>query len=327
MDAHGDAHNFDSALQAAGLFPLNASGVETLQINMGRVCNQSCAHCHVEAGPLRTEMISRTTLEKCLEIVAEHGIKTVDLTGGSPEMNLNFRWFVAECRRLAVHVVVRTNLTIMLEAGYEDIPQMLGTNQVELMASLPCYTQSNVDKQRGGRVFERSIKVLSDLNSLGYGKPGSGLILNLIYNPGGPFLPGDQQSLENDYRSQLGEQFGIAFNSLFTITNLPIGRFGNTLLAQGEFAKYMALLVDSFNPRSVEQVMCRKLISVGWDGSLYDCDFNQVLRMRCDHGAPGHISEFDIEKLRSRRIVTGRHCFGCAAGAGSSCYGALTSAP
>jgi radical SAM/Cys-rich protein len=326
-DAHGEPKDFDSILKNAGIFPLKACGLETLQINMGRVCNQSCTHCHVEAGPQRTEMISGAILEKCLKIVDEHGIETVDLTGGSPEMNPNFRWFVTECARRSVRLVVRTNLTIMLETGYEDVPELLRANRVELMASLPCYTQSNVDKQRGGRVFERSIKALGTLNALGYGKPGSGLILNLVYNPGGPSLPGDQQSLENDYRKQLGDQFGIVFNSLFTIANLPIGRFGKRLRAEGQFDEYMTLLTDAFNPRSVERVMCRKLLSVGWDGSLYDCDFNQVLLMRCDHGAPDHIENFDAETLRNRRIATGRHCFGCTAGSGSSCYGALTGTP
>jgi radical SAM/Cys-rich protein len=321
--AHAAFKDFDSALRESSMFPLRSAGVEMLQINMGKLCNQMCSHCHVEAGPSRSEIISRENLEKCLGILAENGIENVELTGGAPEMNPNFAWFIGECRARDLRIVVRSNLTIMLEPGYENVPDVLRSNGVEIVASLPCYTRENVERQRGVGVFDKSIKALKSLNGLGYGKSGTGLILKLVYNPGGAFLPGSQEALENDYRKQLGEQHGIEFTSLLTITNMPIGRFKKTILAQREFETYMKLLIGAFNPRSAERVMCREIISVGWDGSLYDCDFNQMLKMSCDHGSPNHIAAFDLALLESRRIVTGLHCYGCTAGSGSSCFGAL----
>lgn len=315
--------DFDLALKDARLFPLQADSLDTMQINLGRRCNLSCSHCHVEAGPDRTEAMSRETMQHCLDIIRRHAIATVDLTGGAPEMTPGFEWLVTQCRDAGARVMVRTNLTIMLEDGYTDLPEFFRDQQVELIASLPCYTKDNVDRQRGKRVYERSIRVLKMLNECGYGQPDSDCLLHLVYNPGGPSLPGDQQALEQDYKRELAERFDIRFNNLYTITNMPIGRFEEFLTYNGQYEKYMQLLVEAFNPQAAGNVMCRNLISVGWDGSLFDCDFNQMLGLRCDHGAPTHIKDFDYEHARRRKVVTGMHCYGCTAGAGSSCSGAL----
>lgn len=314
---------FDTALKEYRMYPLQASNVETIQINVGKLCNQCCAHCHVEAGPDRKEIMKREALERCLEIIEISGIETVELTGGSPEMNPGFRWFVEKCSGAGVRAIVRSNLTVMLEEGYEDIPAFLKHNNVAIIASLPCYTRENVDKQRGKGVYDKSVEVLKKLNRIGYGIEDSGYTLNLIYNPGGSFLPGNQPALEKAYRERLREDHQIKFNSLFTITNMPIGRFKTSLCKQGEYGTYMHLLIDAFNPDAAERVMCRNLLSIGWDGSIYDCDFNQMLDMKCNHGAPDHIDGFDARALEHRRIVTAIHCYGCTAGAGSSCSGAL----
>jgi radical SAM/Cys-rich protein len=320
----GAADNeFEKALEESALFPLLAAGIETLQINTGRRCNQSCAHCHVEAGPDRPEIMGRKTLERCLEIAGRNGIGRIELTGGSPEMNPDFRWFVEQCHAQGLHLKVRSNLTIMLEEGYDDLPGFLARHGVDIIGSLPCYTEENVDKQRGDGVYKRSVSALRKLNESGYGMPGSPLALSLVYNPGGAFLPGDQASLENDYRRELKERHGIEFTNLYTITNMPIGRFKAALTESGGYTRYMDLLAGMFNPESAMKVMCRSLLSVGWDGTVYDCDFNQMLGINCDHGAPDHIDSFSMELLANRRIVTGPHCFGCTAGAGSSCSGAL----
>lgn len=316
--------SFDTAITESNLYPLSAAGINTLQVNVGRICNQACRHCHVEAGPMRTEVMSRETMELCLEILGNSDVLTVDITGGAPEMNPNFRWFVEECRRLDRHVMVRSNLTILTEPGYEDMPDFFAGNSVEVIASLPYYLEQNTDSQRGRGVFAKSIEALKRLNSLGYGKEGSGLILNLVFNPGGAFFPPSQKALEEDYKREMQKRYGISFNSLYTITNLPIGRFLSYLTTSGNFERYMGKLVSSYNPSAAAGVMCRSLISVGWDGTLYDCDFNQMLGMAVNHGAPSHLKDFDLSKLSSRQIVTGIHCYGCTAGAGSSCGGATT---
>ena len=324
--AHVDlpvSRSFDERLADCGLHPLTALSAGTLQINLGRLCNQACLHCHVEAGPNRTEQMSRDTLQACLKVVRENEVGVVDLTGGAPEMNSEFCWFVDECRRSSVAVKVRSNLTIYAEAGYEYMPEFLAEREVEIIASLPCYTQENVDRQRGKDTFRKSVSVIERLNKLGYSRPGSNLVLTLVYNPGGASLPGDQQSLTQDYRKQLRESFGLEFTNLLTITNMPIGRFKTHLEQERSLGDYMTLLESSFNRVAAEKVMCRELISIGWDGRLYDCDFNQMLKIGCNHGAPTHISQFAGKALQSRVIATGPHCYGCTAGAGSSCSGAL----
>jgi radical SAM/Cys-rich protein len=319
----GQLKDFDAALREARQFPLRASGIEVLQLNFGKLCNQACRHCHVEAGPNRKEMISKETLEACLRIVREAGIPTADLTGGAPELNPHFRWFVSECRGADTLVMVRSNLTVILEPGMEDLPEFYRDLQVEVIASLPYYLEKNVNAQRGGGVFEKSIEAMRRLNEVGYGKEGSPLVLNLVYNPGGAFLPPPQASIEADFRKELGRRHSVEFNGLYTITNMPIGRFRGFLERTGNFASYMDRLIQAYNPAAADGVMCRTTLSVSWDGSLYDCDFNQMLDLTCDHGAPKHIREFSVERLTGRRIVTGLHCYGCTAGAGSSCGGAL----
>ena len=314
---------FDNCLKETEQYPLIAERTEIFQINLGKLCNQMCNHCHVEAGPHRTEIMNREILELCLEILKQNKIPVIDLTGGSPEMNPNFKWFVAECSKEKFNLKVRTNLTVMLEPSYEDIPQFLKDHNVEIVASLPCYTMENVDKQRGKGVFNKSIKVLKILNYIGYGERGTNLVLNLVYNPGGTFLPGDQKSLECGYRNKLNEEFGIKFNNLYTITNMPIGRFKQFLLETGEYNKYVNLLINSFNPYAAINVMCKETLSIGWDGTIYDCDFNQMLNLPCNHGVPNYIKDYDHKLMNQRRIVTGIHCYGCTAGYGSSCTGTL----
>jgi len=263
-------------------------------------------------------------MELCLDILRNSDIATVDITGGAPEMNPNFIWFVEECVKLGRHVMVRSNLTLLTEPGYEDMPGFFAENQVELIASLPYYMEQNTDSQRGKGVFQKSVAALKKLNALGYGIEGSGLILNLVFNPGGAFLPPSQKALEADYKREMQKRYGISFNNLFTITNLPVGRFLAYLNSSGNFEMYMGKLVASYNPSAATNVMCRNILSVGWDGTLYDCDFNQMLGLSVNHGAPSHLKEFDISMLSKRQIVTGIHCYGCTAGAGSSCGGATT---
>lgn len=315
--------DFDCALRESRLFPLTATGIEVLQINFGKLCNQSCKHCHVEAGPSRTETIGRDTLENCLEILKKTRIPTVDLTGGAPELNPHFRWFVEEVERLERQILVRCNLTIVLEPGQEDLPQFYRKHGVEVVASLPYYSERNVDAQRGKGIFQKSIEAFKRLNRVGYGLENSDLILNVVYNPCGAFLPPSQLSIERDFKRELDRRYGIHFNHLYTIANMPLGRFLRFLKRTGNFESYMNRLIDAYNPEAAAGVMCRYTLSIGWDGTLYDCDFNQMLEMNCDHGAPRHISEFDLGKLEARRIVTGLHCYGCTAGAGSSCGGAV----
>ncbi len=320
--------DFDAHLEAHGA-PLRRARVTTLQVNVGKRCDLACHHCHVEAGPKRTEMMETRTAERLLELLAKHPrIETLDLTGGAPELNPNFRRLVRGARELGREVIDRCNLTVLFEPGQEDTAAFLAENGVRVVASLPCYTRDNVDAQRGKHVFDRSIEGLRLLNTLGYAQPGSGLVLDLVYNPLGASLPPSQAELEATYHAELDELFGIAFDQLITITNMPIKRFAHTLVREGQHEDYMGLLVENFNAATVPGLMCRSMVSVAWDGTLYDCDFNQMLEMPLGAG-PGvgkpvdlwQIDSFDA--LEGGAITTASHCFGCTAGAGSSCGGAL----
>jgi radical SAM/Cys-rich protein len=318
--------NFDKTLLAHGVGPLLRDAVTTLQINVGKLCNQACQHCHVDAGPKRTESMSEEVAERVLQILsASPTITTVDITGGAPELNPNFRRLVTRSRELGRDVIDRCNLTVLFEPGMEDLADFLAWNEVQIIASLPCYTAVNVDVQRGRGVFDKSIRALQELNKLGYGMPDSALKLNLVYNPLGATLPPDQSRLEADYKLHLREQFGIEFHRLFTLTNMPIKRFADYLQRSGKQAEYMTLLVEHFNLATVSQLMCRSLVSVGWDGALYDCDFNQMLEIGIGKARhPLTVWDFDsFGHLAGHHIATSTHCFGCTAGAGSSCGGAL----
>jgi radical SAM/Cys-rich protein len=317
---------FSQALADGGLAPLRATDIDVLQINVGKRCNQTCRHCHVDAGPSRREVMNRETMCQCLRFITRAGVRVVDITGGAPEMNPDFRWFVTESRGLGCHVIDRCNLTILMAAGFEDLPEFLAGHDVEIVASLPCYLAENTDSQRGNGVFEKSIAALRKLNVLGYGQPDSGLVLNLVYNPLGPTLPPEQASLESAYRRELAARFGVIFNRLYTITNMPISRFLDDLVTHGKLDEYIQLLIDCYNPAAVAGLMCRSTLSVGWDGRLYDCDFNQMLELGLDPGHPTsihHVDDASLRTLAERLIVTGQHCFGCTAGAGSSCQGAI----
>jgi radical SAM/Cys-rich protein len=314
---------FASTLRRHGFDGLRRTRVETLQVNVGKICNQACQHCHVDAGPKRTESMTRETAERVLELLRNTAdVETVDITGGAPELNVNFRALVKESRCLQKRVIDRCNLTILLEPGQEDLLRLLCDQQVHVIASLPCYTAENVDKQRGRGVFERSIRALKLLNEAGYGHPGSKLNLDLVFNPGGASLPPPQDALEREYKERLRQDFGIEFGRLLTITNMPIQRFSEYLVRIGKQEHYSALLAGSFNPSTVDRVMCRTLISVSWDGRLYDCDFNQMLEI----SSTRRLSIWDIDTfdgLARDEIQVGNHCFGCTAGAGSSCGGQL----
>ena len=308
-------------------FPrLRRDRLDTLQLNLGYLCNLACVHCHVNAGPTRKELMDRETMELALAVAGRHGVGTLDLTGGSPEMNPGFRWLVREARDRGMHVMDRLNPTIMREPGYEWVGPFLAEHRVEVIASLPCYSKENVDAQRGNGVFESSISALQELNSLGYGQPGTGLEMNLVYNPLGPSLPPPQQALEADYKRLLGDEFGIRFNALFTITNMPIKRFGAILLSKGQYDDYMALLKNAYRADNLKGVMCRNLLSVDYRGYLYDCDFNQMLDLPVGEGGDSpHLRDLLApEKKLPRRIAVGEHCYGCTAGQGSSCGGALS---
>jgi radical SAM/Cys-rich protein len=314
---------FAATLAAHGLPPLSRGAVETVQVNVGKLCNQACHHCHVEAGPKRTEIMTPGTAGRVVELIeASPSVGIVDITGGAPELNPSFGDLVSGARRLGRKVIDRCNLTVLFEAGRDWLPQFFVEQRVELTCSLPCYTAANVERQRGKGVFEKSIEALRMLNGLGYGKPGSGLTLNLVYNPVGAFLPPPQAKLEADYKRELGAAYGIEFDHLFTITNMPIKRFAADLERSGKQREYMSLLVNHFNPTTVEGLMCRSLVSVGWDGALYDCDFNQMLEIGVPVGLPRSIWDLDsLEELAGAPIATASHCFGCTAGAGSSCGG------
>ena len=314
---------FDSRLQQANLHPLGATGITVLQINVGKLCNQTCRHCHVDAGPDRPERMTREIAEQCISALAGTDIPTVDITGGAPELNDNFRWLVKEARRLKRQVMDRCNLSVLLLPSESDLAEFLAEHEVEVVASLPYYRASQTDAQRGDGVFGKSIDGLQRLNSLGYGKSGSGLRLNLVHNPVGAFLPPKQEAIETQFRKELRAKHGIEFNRLYTITNMPISRFLEFLLETGNYEGYMERLANAFNPAAAEGVMCRYTLSVGWDGTLYDCDFNQMLDLPITDG-PSHIRDFDLTRLQRRRIVTRNHCYGCTAGSGSSCGGAVT---
>jgi radical SAM/Cys-rich protein len=317
------AADFQGTLRQHGVDELKRREVTTLQINVGKLCNQACHHCHVEAGPKRTEIMPTKVAERIMALLAATpSIHTVDITGGAPELNANFRSLVGESRRMGKQVIDRCNLTVLFEPGEETLAEFLAANQVEITASLPCYTETNVDQQRGKGAFEKSIRALRLLNAIGYGQNGTGLTLNLVYNPLGASLPPPQDALEADYKKQLRENFAIEFDRLFTITNMPIKRFAEFLFREGKQEAYMALLTNHFNPATVNGLMCRDLVSIGWDGRIYDCDFNQMLDLETPIGK----SIWEIKsfaELANKRIATDGHCFGCTAGAGSSCGGSL----
>ncbi|MEQ1722487.1 MAG: arsenosugar biosynthesis radical SAM (seleno)protein ArsS [Pseudobdellovibrio sp.] len=314
--------NFNVKLKDTGLYPLTPTKLEIFQINIGKMCNQVCKHCHVDAGPDRKEIMTRETLEHILKILTVSTSHTVDITGGAPEMNPNFRWFVTELTKLNKKVIVRCNLTIILaNKSYNDLPEFFKANKVHVVSSLPYYDSGKTDRQRGDGVFDKSIEALKMLNQVGYGIEGTGLKLDLVYNPSGAFLPGDQQQLERDFKQQLKRLFGIEFNQLFAITNMPISRFLEYLIESGNYEDYMEKLVQSYNPSAAAGVMCRNTISVGWDGKLFDCDFNQMLGLPVKSKEVKHLSDYSEEPLLNRTIATHQHCYGCTAGAGSSCGG------
>lgn len=326
LDGAG-VEGFDATLARSALPPLAARGIEVLQINVGKLCNQTCAHCHVDAGPDRRESMTRETAELCIAAVAACDVPMVDVTGGAPELNASFRWIVEQARALGRQVVDRCNLTVLLLPSQRDLAEFLAAHRVRVVASLPYHRAAQTDAQRGDGVFARSIEALRKLNALGYGEPGSGLELDLMFNPAGAFLPPKQAAIEQQFRGALAREHGVAFNRLYTLTNMPISRFLEFLLASGNYAAYMQRLAGGFNPEAAQNVMCRTMVSVGWDGTLYDCDFNQMLGLPLevdDAGAPAHVRDFDAARLRARRIVTRNHCYGCTAGAGSSCGGATT---
>jgi len=314
---------FDEALARAGT-PLTPHRIDILQINVGKLCNQTCRHCHVDAGPDRREIMSRDTMALCLEALERTAIRTVDITGGAPELNPNFRWLVEECLARGRHVIDRCNLTVLELPSQSDLAEFLARHQVEVVCSLPHYRAPNTDRQRGQGVYDKSIAALQRLNALGYGCGSADLRLVLVTNPAGAFLPGPQAAPEAEWKRELRRLHGIRFDALYCITNMPIGRFLDWLDESGNLEAYMERLVAAFNPASIDGLMCRNTMSVGWDGQLYDCDFNQMLGLSIAGSAPRHIREFQLEALERRSIVVGRHCFGCTAGAGSSCGGATT---
>ena len=316
---------FQQKLLESKLFPLVPSKLEIMQVNVGKMCNQVCKHCHVDAGPDRKEIMTRNTMLQCLQALENNpNLQVVDLTGGAPELNPDFRWFVDEIKKLNRHVIVRCNLTIIVaNKKYHDLPAFYRSHKIEVVSSLPFYTQDRTDRQRGSGVFKDSIKALQMLNAAGYGMEATGLILNLVYNPAGAFLPPSQDALAREYKNALKSAYNISFTNLYAITNLPISRFLDYLLQTGNYEQYMEKLANAFNPAAAANVMCRNTISVGWDGYLYDCDFNQMLELKVDNSL-NHISKFNDEGLQKRHIIIGQHCFGCTAGAGSSCGGAVT---
>jgi radical SAM/Cys-rich protein len=315
---------FETQLDHIGLHPLRATGITVFQINVGKLCNQTCRHCHVDAGPDRSESMSRETAAQCIQALANTAIPTVDITGGAPELNPNFRWLVEQSRALGRRVMDRCNLSVLLLPSQLDLAGFLARHRVEIVASLPYYRAGQTDAQRGEGVFEKSVEALRLLNTLGYGRPDSGLLLNLVCNPVGAFLPPRQEAIETQFRKELLVRHGIVFSHLYTITNMPISRFLEFLLKSGNYEQYMERLANAFNPAAAAGVMCRYTISVGWDGRLYDCDFNQMLDLPVDLATPAHICDFDPAQLNYRRITTRNHCYGCTAGSGSSCGGAVT---
>lgn len=321
----GELPTFKDKLKERELYPIKPRAIEILQLNLGYMCNQVCEHCHVDAGPDRKEIMTRETMQDCLDALDLTKAHTLDLTGGAPEMNPNFRWFVEEAYKRGVQdFIVRSNLTIMrANKKYYDLPEFFKKHNIHVVSSMPHWTKDKTDKQRGNGVFEASITALQELNRVGYGKKDSGLQLDLVYNPSGAFLPGDQTTLESQFKKVFKEEFGIDFNGLFAITNMPISRFLDYLLVSGNYEDYMYTLVDAFNPNAVAGVMCTNTLSVGWDGMLYDCDFNQMLHLPVNTEKK-HIRNVDIQTLNARDIVVSQHCYGCTAGAGSSCQGTVS---
>lgn len=318
-----DIPSFTEKLLQEGMSEFKPTSFDTLQINVGKLCNQACKHCHVEAGPKRTEIMGREVMNHCIDVIKKHKVKTVDITGGAPEMNPNFRWFVESCQKLGVKIIVRCNLTIIFETeGYADLPEFFAKNKVEVVSSLPFYEESRTDSVRGKGVFDKSIKALQLLNKQGYGQENSGLELHLVYNPSGAFLPASQEMLQKEYKKILADKYGINFNQLFTITNMPINRFLKYLIRSDNYHSYMETLVTSFNLTAAKGAMCRDMVSVSWDGYLFDCDFNQMLDMPIENNGRAHISKFDINNVMNRDIIVSQHCYGCTAGDGSSCGGA-----
>ncbi len=314
--------SFDEIVEKATGGSLQSTAIETFQVNVGLQCNQTCSHCHLDCSPDRTELMEWPIMELILDAANASHCELVDITGGAPELNPHFRKFVEALRTAGRSVQVRTNLTVLLVPGMETMPEFYRDNGVGLVASLPCYLEKNVRAQRGEKAYEQSIEAIRRLNRVGYGRD-AGRALNLVYNPGGPFLPPEQDTLESEYRRELNERFGIVFSNLLTIVNMPIGRFLTKLRREGGESGYWSLLMDSFNDRTIDNLMCRRQVSFGWDGKMYDCDFNLALGYPVNHGVRNEIRDFDEATLVNRRIVTGRHCFGCTAGCGSSCRGAL----
>jgi len=321
----GKLPKFRDKIAGDGHLTLRPKKLEILQINLGYMCNQVCEHCHVDAGPDRKEIMTRETMKQCLNIIRNTGAHTLDLTGGAPEMNPDFRWFVDEASKAGIaDFIVRSNLTIIrANKKYHDLPEFFKNHNVHVISSMPHYTRGKTDKQRGEGVFDKSIKALQDLNAIGYGLSVSSLRLDLVYNPTGAFLPGNQESLEKDFKKALSEDFDIQFHNLFAITNLPIARFLDYLIASENYEDYMTSLVEAYNPTAVENVMCTNTISISWDGWIYDCDFNQMLDLKVDSKVK-HISNYNEELLNDRDIIISQHCYGCTAGAGSSCQGKVT---
>ncbi|HSP11865.1 MAG TPA: arsenosugar biosynthesis radical SAM (seleno)protein ArsS [Salegentibacter sp.] len=320
----GELPFFKDKIAKTGNFPLKPKKLEILQLNLGYMCNQVCSHCHVDAGPDRKEIMTKATMEQCLEVIKTTKAHTLDLTGGAPEMNPNFRWFVEEASKAGVKdFIVRSNLTIILaNKKYHDLPEFFKKYKVHVVSSLPFYKREKTDKQRGSGVFDKSIKALQMLNEVGYAQPETGLKLDLVYNPSGAFLPTDEKAMEKDFKKALKEDFDIDFDNLFAITNLPISRFLEYLIASENYEDYMYELVNAYNPAAVENVMCTNTISVSWDGYLYDCDFNQMLELKVASQI-NHISDYNEEALENREIIISQHCYGCTAGSGSSCQGTV----
>lgn len=317
-------NNFKAELEKNKL-RISRERLKTIQINLGKLCNQSCLHCHVNAGPNRQELMSEKTIDHILYLLKKSpSIETIDITGGAPELNPNYKKLVRNSRKQNLKILSRTNLTVLFEDGQEDTPQFFKENSVELVVSLPCYLKENVDKQRGVKTYDKSIEALKLLNKIGYGTEGSKLYLNLVYNPLGAHLPSEQASLERDYKINLKEKFGIEFNKLFTITNVPITRFKKHLEKNSEYRDYMELLSKNFNSEAAKAIMCTKLLSISWNGNIYDCDFNQILNLEIGHKAKTIWEIKDFEVFNEGKIAFGNHCFACCAGAGSSCTGALT---
>ncbi len=309
---------FKDKIQSTQGKPITSCEIKILQVNLGYQCNMACKHCHVQAGPNRSEMMDRDNIDAALRLLEENDIETLDVTGGAPELNPHFHYLIKKAKDLDRHVIVRSNLTIFFEKGMEDLPEFYRENNIEMIASLPYYMEENVDRVRGRGTFQRSMKALQKLNSLGYGTDGAGVHINLVYNPQGAFLPPPQATLEEEYKEELGKGFGISFNKLYTFTNMPIGRFKDFLLRSRNYEKYLDKLICAFNPETLDGIMCTHLINVGWDGTLYDCDFNQMMGLPLLEGYPSHIKYFNLSMLSEREIAVDDHCYGCTAGQGST---------